>query len=131
LSVSPLRRGSETGELAAAGRFAVWVESALGTGLECLASSPDLADLLVAQVDDRGEEADCRNRQWQGHCADLLRKTAASCDLSPHPPFLEPFLIAGSFSLVVRRLRAGKAEELERLLPDLLEFILAYYGPRQ
>jgi len=36
-------------------------------------------------------------------------------------------LIGGISFLVSRRVLAGQAEQLERLLPDLLQFTLAYY----
>ena len=42
-------------------------------------------------------------------------------------PTTEEALVGGMVSLISRRIIAGKAEELEELLPDLVEFTLTPY----
>ena len=47
--------------------------------------------------------------------------------LSRLSPTTEEALVGGMVSLISRRIIAGKAEELEELLPDLVEFTLTPY----
>ena len=47
--------------------------------------------------------------------------------LSRLSPTTEEALVGGMVSLISRRIIAGKAEELETLLPDLVEFTLTPY----
>ena len=107
--------------------FAARVEAGLSAGLSLFAADPGLARLLVVRTE-LSEEAIGGHRRWQERCATLLREAAASLDLPPTPPFLERLLIAGVFSLIAEPVHAGKAEELGRLLPDLLEFVLVFYA---
>jgi hypothetical protein len=45
----------------------------------------------------------------------------------PLPETTEETLVGGIVSLIVREISAGRTEELEGLLPDLVELILAPY----
>jgi len=45
----------------------------------------------------------------------------------PLPEATEETLVGGIVSLIVREISAGRSEDLEQLLPDLVELILAPY----
>jgi hypothetical protein len=45
----------------------------------------------------------------------------------PLPEATEETLVGGIVSLIVREISAGRTEDLEKLLPDLVELILAPY----
>ena len=45
----------------------------------------------------------------------------------PLPEATEETLVGGIVSLIVREISAGRTEQLEQLLPDLVELILAPY----
>ena len=45
----------------------------------------------------------------------------------PLPEATEETLVGGIVSLIVREISAGRTAELEKLLPDLVELILAPY----
>ena len=45
----------------------------------------------------------------------------------PLPEATEETLVGGIVSLIVREISAGRTEQLEKLLPDLVELILAPY----
>jgi hypothetical protein len=55
------------------------------------------------------------------------RKGRAPEVLSRLSPTTEEALVGGMMSLISRRIIAGKATELETLLPDLVEFTLTPY----
>ena len=47
--------------------------------------------------------------------------------MHPLPEATEEALVGGIVSLVIREISAGRTEQLERLLPDLVELTLAPY----
>jgi hypothetical protein len=78
-----------------------------------------------------GEAAIHLRQRWRNRYADLLRRAV---DRAPeavtHPRFLEPTLVGGISTLIARKVIAGRGEQLQELLPGLLEFVLAsYLGP--
>lgn len=104
------------------------VESALHAGLAFLAANPDLAHRLTVAPFAAGESAARRHRRWLERCGDLLRAAAESgSDAPTHPDFVEPTIIAGVTWQISRYVLADRAERLEQLLPDLLEFTLVFY----
>jgi hypothetical protein len=135
VKVSPEQLDAEAGRLLAriegfCGRdqdFAIQIESSLRAALVLIAGTPALRYLL----NPRGEEkfAETRDR-WFDAYATLLHGAA---ERSPEtntldlPPIAPRFVIAGSSCLIYRRLFAGEAGGVERLLSDLMEFVLTYY----
>jgi hypothetical protein len=110
------------------------VEAALRVTLRLLAADPELAHLLTAQPYVGGDEQALRAQQhWQSRFGDMLRDAAAGHPApASRPRFLEPFLIGGVRFQIGRQVLAGEAAQLERLLPDLLEPLLAFYlGPEE
>jgi len=107
------------------------VEAGLRATLRLLAAEPELGLLLTVPPWAGDELALRRQQRWQGRFAELLRNAAArSPDAGVHPPFVEPALIAGIRWRISSRLLGDGAEDLEDLLPGLMEFVLAcYFGP--
>lgn len=57
----------------------------------------------------------------------LLGGAATTLDSHPDLDFVEPTLVGGISRLIARQVLAGEAEDLERLLPAILEFVFAFY----
>jgi hypothetical protein len=108
--------------------FAAKVESALRVTLASLGSRPDLARLLTVEPYIAGKDAARHHRHLLECFGDLLRVAAESgTDAPSHPPFVEPTIVAGVASQISRCVLADRGEQLEQLLPELLEFMLAFY----
>lgn len=109
--------------------FAARVEAGLRAGLSLLAAEPSLARTLTVRAG-VGEEGLRRHRYWQERFAVLLGGAATA--VAPHPAldFIEPILIGGVLWLIGQQVLAGEAEDLERQLPGLLEFVLVFYLDR-
>lgn len=111
--------------------FPTRLEAGLRAALDLLAREPGLARLLT--VDRRlvgsGQEGDLdAERRWLRRLGRLLDEAAGADPRCTPPPFpCGPFLVGGVRFLIGRTLSGGAASELPRLLPDLLEIILAYY----
>jgi hypothetical protein len=107
------------------------VEAALRATLELFSAEPELGLLLTISPSAEDELAVRRHERWQQRFGDLLRGAAErSPSAGTHPPFVEPILIAGLRWQIASRLITDGAEDLEGLLPDLMEFLLAcYFGP--
>jgi hypothetical protein len=106
------------------------LEAGLRAALTLLAAEPELAsDLTVAPwLDPRGDALDSEC-VWVGRFGDLLCEAAASDPrtAATGSRFLARFLIGGVRFRIARRVLAGETAELPRLLPSLLEGLLAYY----
>lgn len=101
----------------------------LRAALEMLAGDPELAHSLTVQPYlGAKEEALEAQREWIGRFGGLLRDAAAADPrVSAEPSFLAPFLIGGVRFQIARLVLNGEGSELRRLLPGLLEALLAYY----
>ncbi|HTT93058.1 MAG TPA: hypothetical protein VMF55_00150 [Solirubrobacterales bacterium] len=105
------------------------LEAGLRAALELFAREPDLAWLLIVDSGLGGDRAAMDGlRKWIACFGDLLREAAeADPRTSRQPPFLAPFLIGGVRFQIARLVLADEASDLPRLLPRLLECLLAYY----
>jgi hypothetical protein len=111
--------------------FAARVEAGLRSGLSLLAGDSVLARTLTVEVE-FDMQALHRRRHWQERCAALLADAATSLESHPDLDFMETTLIGGISSLIAQRVVAGETENLEQLLPSLLEFVLVFYlGPAE
>jgi hypothetical protein len=111
--------------------FAARVEAGLRSSLSLLAGDPVLARTLTVEAD-FDEQALYRRQHWQERCSVLLADAAMSLESHPDLDFMELTLIGGISSLIAQRVVAGEAENLEQLLPGLLEFVLIFYlGPAE
>lgn len=116
---------------AAAESFSEWpqqVRAALATMLRFLAAEPELARLCMVEPIAAGGEIAARHRaSMQGFVEILKAGRPAHSGERPLPAATEETLVGGIVSLIVREISAGNAAGLEKLLPDLVELILAPY----
>ncbi len=106
------------------------VKAGIGAMLEFLAAEPHLARLCMVEALVAGpvvvERYDAAIQSFvpyfqtgrEGRPPEVLERLSATT---------EEALVGGMVSLISRRIIAGKAEELEELLPDLVEFTLTPY----
>jgi AcrR family transcriptional regulator len=114
----------------AAGDWPHAVKAGIGAMLEFLAAEPSLARLCMVEALVAGpvvvERYDAAIQSFvpyfqsgrEGRPPEVLARLS---------PTTEEALVGGMVSLISRRIIAGKAEELEELLPDLVEFTLTPY----
>src|SRR6188474_3891549 len=116
---------------AAAESFGDWpqqVRAALGTMLRFLAAEPELARLTMIEPVAAGGEIAARHRaSMQGFVEILKAGRPEHAGERPLPEATEETLVGGIVSLIVREISAGRTQELEKLLPDLVELTLAPY----
>jgi len=106
------------------------VKAGIGAMLEFLAAEPHLARLCMVEALVAGpvvvERYDAAIQSFvpyfqtgrEGRPPEVLARLS---------PTTEEALVGGMVSLISRRIIAGKAEDLEELLPDLVEFTLTPY----
>lgn len=121
---------------AAAEAFEEWpqkVRAALATMLRFLAGEPELARLCMIEPAAAGGEIAARHRaSMQGLIEILKAGRPEHAGNHPLPEATEATLVGGIVSLIVREISAGRTEQLEELLPDLVELTLApYVGPEE
>ena len=106
------------------------VKAGIGAMLEFLAAEPHLARLCMVEALVAGpvvvERYDAAIQSFVPYFQSG-REGRSPEVLSRLSPTTEEALVGGMVSLISRRIIAGKAEELETLLPDLVEFTLTPY----
>jgi AcrR family transcriptional regulator len=106
------------------------VKAGISAMLEFLAAEPHLARLCMVEALVAGpvvvERYDAAIQSFVPYFK-LGREGRAPEVLARLSPTTEEALVGGMVSLISRRIIAGKAEELEELLPDLVEFTLTPY----
>lgn len=116
---------------AAAEAFGEWpqqVRAALATMLRFLASEPELARLCMVEPVAAGGEIAARYRTTMQDFVGILKAGRPQhSGERPLPEATEETLVGGVVSLIVREISAGRTAALEKLLPDLVELILAPY----
>jgi AcrR family transcriptional regulator len=116
---------------AAAESFSEWpqqVRAALATMLRFLSAEPELARICMVEPVAAGGEIAARHRaSMQGFVEILKAGRPEHSGSRPLPEATEETLVGGIVSLIVREISAGRTADLEKLLPDLVELILAPY----
>jgi AcrR family transcriptional regulator len=116
---------------AAAASYEEWpqkVRAALATLLRFLAAEPELARLsMIEPIAAGGEIADRYRASLQGLVEILKAGHPEPASGRPLPEATEETLVGGIVSLIVREISAGRADRLEKLLPDVVELTLAPY----
>jgi AcrR family transcriptional regulator len=121
---------------AAAEVFEEWpqqVRAALATMLRFLAGEPELARLCMIEPIAAGGEIAARHRASMQGLVEIL-KAGRPEHGGEHalPEATEEALVGGIVSLIIREISTGRTEQLESLLPDLVELTLApYVGPEE
>ncbi|HVS99801.1 MAG TPA: hypothetical protein VHE08_04725 [Solirubrobacterales bacterium] len=105
------------------------LEAGLGAALDLFARDPELARLLAVQPYLGGdEEAFDAQQKWIARFGGLLSDAAAEDPrATAEPSFVAPFLIDGARFQIARLVLSGEGSDLLRLLPGMLEAMLAYY----
>jgi AcrR family transcriptional regulator len=111
--------------------IADWPHRALAAAravLGFLTSEPDLARLCVVESRGAGPEVSARFNEAVRKLAPLLAQGRAERDAErPLPESTEDSVLGSLVSLIFRKVAAGEAEQLEDLLPECTEFVLAPY----
>jgi AcrR family transcriptional regulator len=106
------------------------LRAGLGAMLSFLAAEPNLARLSMVEALVAGpvvvERYDAAIRSLVPYL-EAGREGRSAAVLAQLSPTTEEALVGGMVSLISRRIIAGRAAELEQLLPDLVEFTLTPY----
>jgi len=120
---------------AAAESFEDWpqkVRAPLAPLLRFLAGEPELARVCMIEPIAAGGEIAARHRASMQGLVEILKAGRPEHGGRPLPEATEETLVGGIVSLVVREISADRAENLEALLPDLVELTLSpYIGPEE
>jgi AcrR family transcriptional regulator len=104
------------------------VRAAIAAGLDFFAVSPELAKLLLTEPFVAGPNVSRRYQAEIGRLAPYLREgRELSAEAASFPDTTERGMIGSIASQVGRKVSAGEAEQLPKLLPDLTQFALAPY----
>jgi hypothetical protein len=106
------------------------VRAGVAAMLEFLAAEPNLARLSMVEALVAGPVVVERYDAAIQSLVPYFRAGREGCPpevLSRLSPTTEEALVGGMVSLISRRIFAGRTEELESLLPDLVEFTLTPY----
>ncbi|HSK50355.1 MAG TPA: TetR/AcrR family transcriptional regulator [Solirubrobacterales bacterium] len=105
------------------------VRAGLRAMLQFLAAEPLLARLMMVEPLAAGPPLSDHHREGIGRFASLLDAGREEGAESPAEGTAD-FVLAGAAFLIIQRIIAGEAEQLEELLPAILESVLApYLGP--
>lgn len=115
----------------AAAAFEQWpqkVRAALATMLRFFAGEPALARICLVEPAAAGGELAARHRATMNGFVEILKARRPELEGErPLPEATEETLVGGVAALIVKEVNAGNATQLEKLLPDLVELILAPY----
>jgi AcrR family transcriptional regulator len=120
----------------AVGPLSDWPDQAIAAARAVLgffAAEPDLARLCLVESRSAGPAVAARFGEAVGQLIPLLEQGRAERQSErPLPSSTEDSVLGALVSLVFRKVADGEAEQLEDLLPECAEFILApYLGPDQ
>lgn len=113
------------------------VEASLATGLEALASDPEMTRMLFVEAPSAGEEIALRYHEWLAQYGTLLRKAAPELPPQSIPaPEVEGVIVGGIASRIASEVLHGQAKKLRDLTAPLVEYVLAFYrlgelGPKE
>lgn len=105
------------------------VGSALGAGLDLLATEPVLARLIVIEAPAAGGAIAARHHKWLDRYGRMLHFAAiGNADATPPPAAVEPAVVGGIVSRIKQLVLAGETESLPGLCPELVQFALSFYS---
>jgi AcrR family transcriptional regulator len=107
------------------------IVAALRALVELLSAEAEVARMAMIEVIAAGEEGRERYRAMLSRFGPLLEEGRAYTGEGDRlPPDTARFAVGGATSLIFDEIRAGRGEELERVLPDLVFAVLMpYLGP--
>jgi AcrR family transcriptional regulator len=120
-------------EAAAGQPWADRVVLAVRTGLEMLAAEADIARMAVVEIGAVGEDARIRYRQAMLRWVPFVDEgRGASGQGDELPPDTANFAIGAATSMIFDEIRAGRATELPRILPQLsYSMLMPYLGAEE
>ena len=108
------------------------ISSALGAGLDLLGTDPVLARLLTIEAPAAGARIAARHHEWLDRYGRMLRLAAIGSPEVAEPRVeVEPAIVGGIASRIKQLVLAGEAHELAGLCPELVQFTLSFYSPRE
>jgi AcrR family transcriptional regulator len=116
-----------------AAESAPWPEriaAALRALVELLADEADIARLTMIEAGAAGEQARERYEESLARFIPFLEEGREFSEQKDLPPDTARFAIGAATSMIFDEIRAGRGDELEKLLPDLVFAVLMpYLGP--
>jgi len=115
----------------AAKQHAEWTDSVaagISAAVDFFVESPDLARLCLVESTAAGSKVIARHGETIDFYAKKLKEGRPEKDRGKQMPEAERVLVSGAGTLIARRLNEGREDQLETLLPDLVEIIL---GPTE
>jgi AcrR family transcriptional regulator len=111
--------------------FASRMTAGLRAFLELLAGAPSFARMCIVEVLAAGPEAVRRRNDAMTTLSAMIEDDARRLSSRPQSPVAVEMLVGGIYELVYSRLAAGRVDEIERLLPEVVYATLApYLGER-
>jgi AcrR family transcriptional regulator len=109
------------------------VRAALATMLRFLSAGPEVARVYAFEPVAAGGNIAARHNDSTRGLVEIFRSGRPDhAGEHPLPEVTEETLVGGILSVIVREIIAGRTEELEALLPDLVELVLTpYLGARE
>ncbi len=105
------------------------IRSAFAAGLDLLAADPALTGLVIVEAPAAGGAIATHHHEWLDRYGRLLSfATIGSPDLAKPPPGVESAIVGGVVSRVKQHVLAGKTKRLPELCPELVQFVLSFYG---
>jgi AcrR family transcriptional regulator len=106
------------------------IAAALGALVELLAAEADIARLTMVEEAAAGEEARRRYEESLARFVPILEEGRAYSDQKDLPADTARFAIGAATAMIFDEVRAGRGDELEQILPDLVFAVLMpYLGP--
>jgi AcrR family transcriptional regulator len=119
----PCERGSSVEER---------VETALGAAMNTLADEPQVARLLFVEAPAASREIALRYHDWLRRYGVLLRSAVPQAPArSSLAVEMDQVIVGGIASRVASEILQGQAAKLRILIPHLVDYVLAFYGPGQ
>lgn len=108
--------------------FAERMTAGLRAFLELLAAAPPFARMCVVEVMAAGPEAVRRRNATMAKFVDMIEEDARAAGSEPPSRTVIEMLVGGIYEIVYSRITAGRAEDLESLLGDVVYTTLAVAG---
>jgi AcrR family transcriptional regulator len=107
------------------------VERALGATLDVLAKEPDVARLLFVEAPSAGAEIALRYHEWLQRYGALLRAAIPQAASKTLAVEIDEVIVGGIATRIASEVLREQAIKLRVLTPQLVDYVLAFYGAGQ
>jgi AcrR family transcriptional regulator len=105
------------------------IGSALGAGLDLLASEPVFTRLIFIEAPAAGGDIAVRHHKWLDRYGRMLHFAAiGNADATSPKVSVEPAIVGGIISRIKQLVLASQTTSLRELCPELVQFTLSFYG---